>query len=303
MSDEEEIIDEPAAILRAEVVSEGSPKQALAVLEEKAALANRFREATFTILAAFTFPEDWTPHGDFMCLGYAGAERIGARFSITYHDVESKKENFTDAIGEGYRYIFTGYATLKDLEIYAEGIYSTRDEFLGKKGGALRPLEDISEPNIRRAAHHIFMGNAIKGLFGVHKMPKVQYQRIMGAAGRPTQTKDIPRGSGTQGGTSEDDARHQKELAEICLAIANAAMTVDSPDGKQWNLRPLGDSDARDSMEIAKNICQQLSTFSTKEGETITGKDSAKALKGKWLNSTLAKARKLAENLPLGGEE
>ena len=70
----------------------------------------------------------------------AGAERIGRNFPIHYRDVTWKKEEFQDGFGKAYRYIYDGYAELYDRTVYCQGNYSTRDEFLGKKGGEWRPL-------------------------------------------------------------------------------------------------------------------------------------------------------------------
>jgi hypothetical protein len=41
-----------------------------------------------------------------MCLSSAGAERVGRLFDIQYFETNWQKEKFTDAIGEGYRYVY-----------------------------------------------------------------------------------------------------------------------------------------------------------------------------------------------------
>ena len=282
----------------ANVVSDGDPDQMLMVLEKKAAVAGRMRQAIETVVISQTYPQDWNIQGDKACLASAGAERIGRNFPIAFRDVTWKKEEFSDASGAGYRYVYTCYATLYDRTVYAEGSYSTRDEFLGKKGGEWRPLEDINEGDVRSAAHHICCGNAIKELLGLRGLPAAEYQRIMKGTGRePTKSPTVQRGKGTKGGTDPNDGRHQQELTEICMAIANSAQNVQlSEDGKQWLLVPLSDSDARDSVEIAKSICIALSGFTGKDGKSVLGKLS-KQLQGKWLVSTIGKARKLKEAL------
>lgn len=283
------------------VVAEGDPDVMLAVLEKKAALAGRLRQAIEHIVVSQTYPEDWTVQGDKACLASAGAERIGRNFPIQYEKVEWKKETFSDAHGAGYRYIYSGYASLYDRKVSVEGSYSTRDEFLGKKGGSWRPLEDINEGDIRSAAHHIFCGNAVKALLGLRGLPVNEYRRIMGGTGRDSnKSATVQRGKGTQGGTSADDHTMQKELAELCVAFANGNLTVQQDDQGNWSLIPLADSDSRDALEIAKDICVKLSSFTNKEGKTVDGK-GAKDLKGKWLEATLGKARKLNETFAQEG--
>jgi hypothetical protein len=289
------------------VMAEGDPEAMIAILEKKAELANRLRIAIEKVVVSQTYAEDWSIQGEGdkarACLGSAGTERIGRNFPITYRDVAWTKEEFSDDLGDGYRYVYTGYATLNDRTVYAEGSYSTRDEFLSKAQGKWRPLEEINEGDIRSAAHHIFCGAAIKELLGLRAMPVAQYQRIMASLGRDaTKTTVVNRTRGTQGGTSADDAAQQKELAETCIAIANACMTVEKDEQGNWGLVPIADSDGRDMLDIAKDICERLSSFTNAKGEDVKGR-GAKALQGKWLGATLGKARKLKEGLDRKVEE
>jgi hypothetical protein len=295
MSDQLEPV-EPATTI-ALIESEGDPELMLAVLEKKAALAERMRTAVEHILISQTYPLDWTIQGEKACLASAGAERIGRNFPIKYENVFFQREEFSDTNGKAYRYVYCGYATLYDRKCYCEGSYSTRDEFLGKKGGEWRPIEDINEGDIRSAAHHIFTGNCVKELLGIRNIPASDFARIMAGTGRdPAKSATVTRGQGTDGGTNTDDSKHQIELTEKCLAMANAHTSVVA-DGDDWKLVPLSESDERPAVEVAKAICITLSGFTAKDGKVVAGKLS-KQLKGKWLSATLAKARKLVESLP-----
>jgi hypothetical protein len=286
MTNELDVIPEPeGASGLSRVMVEGDPDVLLAVMEKKAALAGRMRGAIETMVVSQTYPQDWTIQGEGdkakACLSSAGAERVGRNFPIRFERIEWKKETWSDAMGSAYRYLYTGYAILYDQTVYAEGTYSTRDEFLGKAKGEWRPLEDINEGDIRSAAHHIFCGNAIKELLGLRGMPDSEYHRIMGGTGRsPAKSTSVQRGQGTQGGTGDDDVRHQKELAELCIGFANNAQTVQHDEEGNWSLCPLSESDSREMMDIAKEICVLLSSFRADDGKTVRGK-GAKELKGK----------------------
>lgn len=256
------------------------------------------RAAIERILVSQTYAQDWTIQGEGdkarACLSSAGAERIARNFPIHYDRVQIKREDWSDAEGPAYRYVCTGYATLYDRGVYAEGSYSTRDEFLGKKQGKWRPLEEINEGDIRSAAHHIFCGNAIKELLGLRGLPAAEYQRIMGSTGQDaTKSGRVTRGRGTQGGATPEEHAQQRELVELCVGFANDGNTVELGDDGQWRLVPLAADDERDAMEVAKDICEQLSSFEGNDGEVVPGK-GARELRGKWLGATLTKAKKLA---------
>lgn len=277
------------------------PESFAEIVERQAAVGNRLRIATESLLVSATYAKDWTIQGGKACLSSAGAERIGRMFQIEYEKPEVRKETFDDALGEGYRYVFTGRATLVHpglgKTVYAEGRYSTRDKFLGFANDEWRPIEEINEGNIRAAACHTWMGNCIKALFGLRNIPAEEYNRIMKMQGRnAAETSQVSRGRGTQGGTSEDDTKHQQELSELVIGFADAGKIVTIVNDEPL-LTSISDADSRRSPEIAKESIFKLSSFKNAEGDWIKGKNDVKQLKGKWLNSTLAKARKLKETL------
>jgi len=291
----------------ARVVSEGDPEIMLRVMETKAKLAGRMKAAIEHLLISQTYPEDWTIQGDGdkakACLASAGAERIGRNFPIAFSDVKTGRETFEDEHGKGYRYICVGYATLYDRKVYAEGSYSTRDEFLGKAKGEWRPLEEINEGDIRSAAHHIFQGNAVKELLGLRGLPASQYNRIMKGTGQDvTKSSTVRRGQGTQGGTPAEDTPKQMELAKLCIELVNQGYTVAKGDDGHWNPATRAEGDDRDVLVQAKEVCETISGFTGKDGKDVRGK-GAKDLKGRWLDTTLGTARSLVKMIAQGGEE
>jgi hypothetical protein len=216
---------------------EGDPEVMLAVLEKKAQLAPRFKAAQDTILASQTYARDWTEFDGRMCLSAAGAERVGRLFDIQYFETTWLKEEFTDAVGKGYRYVYECKAALGSRITYALGVYSSRDAFLGQESGQYKVLEDVDENNIRRAAYSLMKGNAIKSLLGLRGIPKEEWQKLMHAAGRPA--RKAPPGKGTRGGTIGPDQARQKELAELCLALAHAGQKVVTQDYQNFRLTPV----------------------------------------------------------------
>jgi hypothetical protein len=305
MNDQNQTDPEQPTQLVASMASQGDPEMMLAALKRKAVVANELRQVVEYLIMTQTYPQDWTKQGDNACLGSAGAERIAAHFQIAFEKPEVRKEEWQDERGRAYRFVFCGIATLDlagvgERVIYDEGKYGTRDAFLGKRKGEWRPLEDINENDIRAAAMHMWRGHCITSLLGIRNLPWEEYVRIMAGTGRdPSQTPRIERGRGTQGGTSADDNKHQKELAELCLEFANAAQVVEMDEDGNHSLRSISDADDREAMALAQASCLALSSF-VKDGEKKEGKSSAKLLKGRWLGATLKKARKLKK--AMGGE-
>jgi len=292
----EPVDNETTALIN--VKQDGDPEQLLIVLEKRAKLAGRMRQAIEHVLVSQTYAQDWTEQGKHACLSSAGAERIARSFPISFSGVTWNKEEISDAIGSGYRYVYSGDAILNDRTVHVQGSYSTRDKFLGFAHEEWKAPEDINEGNIRNAAYHVFCGNGIKALLGLRGMPIEEYRRIMQGTGRdPGKSSSVSRGKGTEGGTSGDDGKHQQELTELCMGFASDGYSVEQDATGNWSLCPLSDSDSRDSIEVAKQICIQLSGFKGKDGKVVPGKLS-KSLTGKWLCATLAKARKLKESQP-----
>lgn len=283
-------------------IGETDPGAELAFLERRAALATRMREAMDTILIANTYPEDWSYQGtgkaERACLGSAGAGRLGRLFAIQFEGIEVERQEIDDAAGKGYRYIVSGYARRGGTRVYAEGVYSTRDKFLGFVNDAWRAPETMNENEFRDAARHIFIGNAVKELLGIRNIPAAQFREMMRKAGQdPTQSRSVDRSQGTQGGTGDQDRKHQSELAQICLVIANAGQELSRNEAGEFERGPISEGDDRTPVERAKAICIKLSEFVGRGGEVVKGLPASQ-LKGQRLDITLAAARKL-----VSGEE
>jgi len=298
MSDETEMRDvevvETPNMEIMKITAEGNPAARLAIVERMAELAPRFKQAVDTIITAMTYENDWTAFGDKMCLSSAAAERVGTMFPIKHFNVVTTKENFTDSKGEGYRYIVCGYARMNEQEVFAEGVFSTREQLLGVVGGEFRPTEDINENNIRRAAYHIFCGNAIKGLLGLRSMPLIEWQRVMKGTGRPeAKGKNVTHGQGTKGGVSQGDTELQQKLGEMLMSLANNQMVV----ARDEESKLIVDEDFDENpLEIAKHSCIALTGFAGKNG-WVDGLNSIKKVKGKRLEIAVQNCEALVKNI------
>lgn len=281
------------------ISDDADPEIAIIRLEKIAALAPRWEQAMQTMLMSCTYPQDWEIFGSGdkakACLSSAGVLRVAKHFPIKFFDVKWKKETWTDTHGEAYRYVYHGNATMGERIVYAQGNYSTRDKFLGSVGGDWKDIKEINEGFIRNAAYHIFEGNAIKALLGLRAMPVEQYKKLMKNTKQDVKkTTAHAYGKGTNGGTTQTDSIMQRELAECCLAIAQAGYVVELRD-KDVFLTQMSDTDMeRDETSVAVDICKEMSSFIGKDGSKVAGKN-ARELKGQRLLITHTKAKELAE--------
>jgi len=306
--DPEPVETESSALVRQEFVS--APLEMTLLAEQAAELATRFNAAVWKICASCTFPEDWHIFGSGAdaqaCLSSSGAERIARHFPIQFEDAAFNKETWKDSKGEGYRYIYTGYAVMPPRRYFIQGQYSSREPFVGVVKGELRPVEDVNETNVRQAAYHIFRGAGIKSLLGLRGgVPVERFKSLMGQTGQDAgKTKAHDYAKGSEGGTSEKDVEARQELSEIILALAGANMLVVFEDEKGHSLVELdpeltGPEYTKE--QHCREICVNLSSFwSKKDKKRVIGK-SIRELSGKWLGSTLKTARDMAKQLQGAG--
>jgi hypothetical protein len=279
------------------VLQEGDPEDQLRFLEKKAQLAPRFKAAIQTILVNFTYPEDWKAFGsgdkETICLTSAGAERVARQFNIKFYETKSRKELIDDNIGKGYRYVFEGKAAMNDRIIYAQGVYSTRDKFLGYANEKWKDIADINENHIRNAAYHIYLGNGIKGLLGLRGMPRARWEEIFGKSGESTAgTTKVTYAQGKQGGTSADDAANQQELYRLVQEMAQANLVVTHDQSTNAYEAEVA-SDSMEEKTIIETSISALSEFKGDKG--WVGRKKTTDLKGKWLATTLKKAKEIHE--------
>jgi hypothetical protein len=299
-------VESPATEI-SKVLAEDEPDTRLAQLEKVADLAPRFEAAIRKILISCTFPQDWQQFGKEAnakaCLSSAGAERVGKHFPIRFFEVAGRKEDFTDANGKAYRYVYEGKATLGDRVVFAQGNYSTRDKFLGFADEKWRPLEDINEGAIRNAAYHIFTGNAIKALLGLRGLPADAFKALMTASGQDAaKAGRHTYAEGARGGKTRGEDEKQQELAQICVDIASAGMFPTTTNGgKTYRLETAPDALVQmDIVDLAQEICKTISGFMGSDKKWVEGKPATQ-LKGKWLGRTLADAKKMVEESRKGG--
>lgn len=116
--------------------------------------------------------DDWVDQQGKPYLTASGAEKVARLFGVKIRNVKQEKIVSSDEKGDFYYYLVTGVAELKGGGDFIEavGTCSSKDQFFAKKGGNLKPLSEIDETNILKAAYSNFIGNAITRLLGIRNM-------------------------------------------------------------------------------------------------------------------------------------
>lgn len=275
------------------------PEVALQRIEKAAELAPRWEAAVQKILVNATFPSDWEEFGDGdkakMCLSSAGAERIAKHFPIQIHSVAFEKEEFTDSVGKGYRYTYSGYARLRERETYVQGNYSTRDKFLGFAGGEYRDIVDMNEGMIRNAAYHIFIGNGIKAILGIRALPVDKFNELMSELGKKASNAGgHSYNRGNQGGSTKtkEQGKANTDLRNLILEIAEAGYKFSYEGEGKYDLEAvLGDFNVE---AVAKESCTNLTAFYVKKDKKeVPGVDNVTKMAAKRAGVALGNARKI----------
>ncbi|HEG43638.1 MAG TPA: hypothetical protein ENH94_06280 [Phycisphaerales bacterium] len=286
---------ETVEVARAEqaIIIRDDPKQQLRLMKERAECAAELLKFQSAIIVAATDASDWIQFGDKMCLSSAGAERIAQHFDIRLTNWKQEKEEWQDELGRGYRYIFTCTAGHGNRQLHAIGQCDSRDKFLCKVGDTYKSLTEINANNLRAAAYHRCQGNAIKALLGIRGITKSTWEALFKATGKDTTvTNKATFKKGSKGGTSKTDTDKQAELGAILLGFVDEGFVVELDEEGNPHLEP-AEYDDVDRLKAASDSCAQISSFVGKDNDLKAGKESLKDLRGKWLDVTLAKAKKL----------
>lgn len=273
------------------------------MLEKQAQLMPRLLDAQNSILRACTYAEDWVMFDDQYELSSAGAERLLKHFPIGFSDIKVEKQEWEDKDGKAYRYVVSGYAEMNDKRVYAEGNYSTRDRFLGRRNKQWRPIEDINENDIRAAARHIFVGQAIRTLLGIRRISAEQFAKMTQSAGlNPEDTNkghsfQKPNKKETSPGKG-DNSETKKKLYDLLARTIEGGNTVffDEETGKNGLSRLPGKPDKDEFKAVAQQATKELSTWVNKDGEVIQGTDSILQMSEKQAAVCLGRLRTLVED-------
>lgn len=205
--------------------NEGQEEDIIMMAEQRVNQLQRILETSLKV----TNSQDWIDQQGKPYLMGSGAEKIARLFGLRIKDVKSDKRNSQDEKGSFYFYVYTGVVEMgtgKD-SIEAVGTCSSKDQFFAKKGGVLKPLSEIDETNIMKAAYTNMVVNGITRLLGLRNLTWEQLQK----AGLNTdKIVKVNYQKGAEGGGGNSDSLSQAQSGKIHIMIKDLGW-----DDKQYH--------------------------------------------------------------------
>jgi hypothetical protein len=167
-----ETLDLPEVVTNGELAPAVIPVGDLSALEKKIEQGLAAYQRIIKMAIKYTHAGDWVNQAGIPYLMSTGAERIARPFGIYVKGVTLTKEPRSDAKGEYYIYLCKGTvgSKLLDSEVEFEGTCSSRDKFFGMTGKTLKPIEDVSEVDIRKKAYTNMFINGVTRLLGLRRL-------------------------------------------------------------------------------------------------------------------------------------
>ena len=191
----------------------------LAIIEQRNKMLERILE--YAIKA--THAGQWTDQNGHPFPTAAAAEVMARRCAVRIKDQSSKKVPSQDDRGAFYFYLVEATASLPGEwdSMEAMGTCSSRDQFIGTGEQALKPLSEIDEGNILKAAYSNMIVNAVTRLLGVRNLTweRLEQLGIKREGAQKVEYRDGSRGGGASQSSTDVELKFGrgkgKKLSEV----------------------------------------------------------------------------------------
>jgi len=225
--------------------------------EERADSLKKIKLASLKV----TSPSDWVDQEGSPYLQCSGAEKVARLWGINWKILGTQKVLRDDF----YMFVVTLRVWSQILgEIEVVGTRSSRDPFFGKRRGELVPMLQVDEAAVLKAAYTNSLVNGITRLVGVRGLTWEELGKYGTTQDKAQRIERFQRNEQTDDERGRVDEIRNK-LIELCGGDAKAA--------------------------LAK--LTEITTFTGKDGEPVPGLRSFSDLRGKRLDVTLGKVRRL----------
>lgn len=150
------------------VVSDMSIEMVIAEAEKRVEIMKRI----LGVAVKRTNPTDWVDQQGKPYLGASGCEKVAPLFGVKMEAVVNQREEREDDKGKYYIYTFQARFWWKAGDIEAIGTCSSRDKFFAwdREAKAFKPLHDVDETNIKKAAYSNLMVNGVTRVLGIRSL-------------------------------------------------------------------------------------------------------------------------------------
>lgn len=156
-----------------------------------------------------TNENDWVDQQGKPYLTGSGAEKIARLFGVSWKILKSEKIMTNDEKGQFYFYQVVGVFTLgggKD-SVEAVGTCSSKDQFFAKAGGVLKPISEVDETNIMKAAYSNCVANGITRLLGIRNLT---WEQVKAGGIDPSKAAKVKYANGGAGGGIISEAQGKR---------------------------------------------------------------------------------------------
>lgn len=266
-----------------DVEMEPTPETALAPVErdiQKMREARQFdiqlaqvniehRAACIALVKSHTRPQGWMAFGSLARCIAVECRRMAVLMGVSYQIIEPARYDYEDVDGQYYVYSCTGRFWMGDEDHprTGYGVASSRGMFFAKSHGEWRSLREINPAFVAKMSYTECLKDGIRSLLGL-ECPVDELEATFGFTPEDMAGRFGGGGGGNGGGGGGAPKDHSAED------------TADEHTQRLW----IGQK----CMEMASGDVGQagaflswLTTFVAKDGKTVKGKGSAKALTGK----------------------
>ena len=186
---------------------------------------NKIMSAALKITSEY----DWTLIGGKPYLQESGATKVARLFGISWKIEEPKIECDT----EGYKtFTYKGRFEMRGQFIECEGSRSMKDDFFGGKPGSRKPVDEISERNVRQAAYTNCINNGIKRI--VPGLRGIDVKTLEDAGIDTGKINGYTFKSGNRGGASKTDSGLTCEKCGAAISQKVASYSQSRYDGHMY---------------------------------------------------------------------
>lgn len=227
------------------------------------------------IAVARTNQDDWVDQQGKPYLTASGAEKLMPLFGISLENANYERNKYQDEEGEYYIYQYKGRFFWKGGSIEAIGACSSRDKFFAWNSAerTYKPLGQVDECNIMKAAYSNMLMNGITRLLGIRNLT---WEQLKDMGKDPSKAHRVSYGG--RGKATDEETKRQNEISQWCMEM--------SYGDKQGAIR----------------LLQDATKFTGKDGKEVAGVTSTKALRNTRLNIAHNKIKNLYEEFK-GAEE
>ncbi|MBN1422415.1 MAG: hypothetical protein JXP34_26805 [Planctomycetes bacterium] len=258
------------------------------------------QKRVMTIALKATHDWDWVDQGGKPYLCVSGAEKIAPKFGVSITDVIEERFEREDELGKFYFYRYKGNAAAPHFG-RLEGVIGTcssRDQFFAyvtvwetdpatgakTKKKVLRPLSEIDEGNIMKAAYSNLVVNAVTRVLGIRNLT---WEVVQQAGIDVSQVARVDYGKGKakgKEGGQDHRASGKGQMSEVKRKLG--ALILDLVHTQNPAIS------AEQAKEKARELLEKYSAYPGKDGNQVPGLRSLTDLTEGRAKSTLGRVEK-----------